>query len=107
MFFALAKLIELQEGYRRVFNVAGHQLLILVVDGQTYVLENTCPHQGRPLQQARIIGRVLQCPWHGIEFDLLTGRALQGQCAPLTLHKIHYQGDRVGVVLDSHDTRIF
>jgi nitrite reductase (NADH) small subunit len=59
-----------------------------------YAYENTCPHYGGPVCQGKILRRVEEnlaadktsrglrfaseehiiCPWHGVEFDLKTGR---------------------------------
>jgi nitrite reductase/ring-hydroxylating ferredoxin subunit len=55
-------------------------------------LINTCPHQGAPLCLGKLNGtyrpspvhsfvpalegRVLRCPWHGWEFDVVTGKGL-------------------------------
>lgn len=97
MFVALERLINLQDGYRRTFRVAGHELLLLVVEGQPLLLENRCPHQGAPLYDATLAGQVLRCARHGVEFDLHSGRSLQGQCPALRRFTLAYDGDRVGI----------
>jgi nitrite reductase/ring-hydroxylating ferredoxin subunit len=97
MFVALERLINLQDGYRRTFQVAGHDLLLLVVDQQPLLLENRCPHQGAPLHNATLNGQVLRCARHGVEFDLRNGRALNAQCAALSRFDLAYDGDRVGI----------
>lgn len=97
MFVALERLINLQDGYRRTFQVASRDLLLLVVDGQPLLLENRCPHQGAPLHNATLSGRVLRCARHGLEFDLHSGRSLNGRCAPLSRLSLAYDGDRIGI----------
>lgn len=50
---------------------------VFVVDGQCYVTDARCPHNGGPLAQGWVrSGRVLTCPWHWYRFDLDTGRSL-------------------------------
>ncbi|WP_245586482.1 Rieske 2Fe-2S domain-containing protein [Metapseudomonas resinovorans] len=49
MFVALERLINLQDGYRGVFQFQGRHLLLIVVDQQPILMENRCPHQGAPL----------------------------------------------------------
>jgi len=45
----------------------------------------TCPHLLGPLQDARIDNRgIIQCPWHGYEFDIQTGQNIGGNCGPLS-----------------------
>ncbi|WP_043307358.1 Rieske 2Fe-2S domain-containing protein [Pseudomonas sp. ML96] len=97
MFVALERLINLQDGYRRTFQVAGRDLLLLVVEQQPLLLENRCPHQGAPLHNATLDGHVLRCARHGIAFDLHSGRPLNAQCAALSRFSLAYDGDRVGI----------
>src|ERR1041384_3364871 len=64
---------ELPEG--RVTTVAaGHKSVALVHhDGQFSALDNHCPHQGGPLGEGSIENGLLRCPWHGYDYDPLTG----------------------------------
>ncbi len=42
------------------------------------VLDDRCPHQGRPLSMGIVEGGVLTCQFHNWRFDLATGACLQG-----------------------------
>ena len=42
-------------------------------DGEYAALDNNCPHQGGPLGEGSIETGWLRCPWHGWDFDPLTG----------------------------------
>jgi nitrite reductase (NADH) small subunit len=62
------------------------------VGGKLVAYRNVCPHAGAPVCQGRVCGttlpgevgeyslaregEILRCPWHGWEFDLLTGLQL-------------------------------
>ncbi len=65
---------ELPEG--RVKPVTcGHQTVCMThFDGRYASLDNKCPHQGGPLGEGSIENGLLRCPWHGWDFDPLTGR---------------------------------
>lgn len=99
MFVALERLLNLDEGYRQVFQVQGRSLLLMVVEGRTLLLENRCPHQGASLHNATLAGTVLRCARHGVAFDLSTGRALNAACANLVQLPLAYDADRVGIDL--------
>ncbi len=65
----------------RVMSVtAGIKTLALVhFDGQYAAMDNRCPHQGGPLGEGSIEkgegGKCwIRCPWHGWDFDPLTGK---------------------------------
>ncbi|AYC32709.1 Rieske (2Fe-2S) protein [Pseudomonas cavernae] len=99
MFVALERLLNLEEGYRRTFQLAGRNLLLMVVDRQPLLLENRCPHQGVPLHNATLAGWVLRCARHGVEFDFFSGQALNAHCPALTRFELVYDDDRIGVDL--------
>ncbi|MEO1015655.1 MAG: thiamine pyrophosphate-dependent enzyme [Pseudomonadota bacterium] len=75
----VAHVNDLADG--RVMTVtAGVKTLALVrFDGQYAAMDNRCPHQGGPLGEGSIEkgegGQCwLRCPWHGWDFDPLTGK---------------------------------
>jgi nitrite reductase/ring-hydroxylating ferredoxin subunit len=44
------------------------------VDGTWHAIDGLCPHQGGPLGTGHLCGTTLTCPWHGWQFDVVTGR---------------------------------
>jgi thiamine pyrophosphate-dependent acetolactate synthase large subunit-like protein/nitrite reductase/ring-hydroxylating ferredoxin subunit len=53
---------------------AGHRSIALThFDGRYGALHNRCPHQGGPLGEGSIENGWLRCPWHGYDYDPLTG----------------------------------
>ncbi len=55
---------------------AGHRTFCLTHhEGKFGCLDNKCPHQGGPLGEGSIENGVLRCPWHGWDYDPLTGKA--------------------------------
>jgi nitrite reductase/ring-hydroxylating ferredoxin subunit len=37
-----------------------------------------CTHKGGPLSDGALVGCTVQCPWHGSQFDVQTGRVKAG-----------------------------
>ena len=66
---------ELPEG--RVTTVTcGHRSLCMThYQGKYGALSNKCPHQGGPLGEGSIENGLLRCPWHGWDYDPITGKA--------------------------------
>jgi thiamine pyrophosphate-dependent acetolactate synthase large subunit-like protein/nitrite reductase/ring-hydroxylating ferredoxin subunit len=59
--------------------VAGHRTVALCRVGARYgALDNHCPHQGGPLGEGAIEKGWLRCPWHGYDYDPITGRPPAG-----------------------------
>lgn len=102
-FYPLEKLHVLREGYRQVFQVAGRPLLLLETDGRRYLIENRCPHAGRPLHEASLQQSHLTCPQHGICFSLLSGRPVNTKDSnpdmKLVFYKLIYRDNAIGVEL--------
>ena len=66
---------ELPEG-RVVPVTCEHRTLCMTHhDGRYGALDNRCPHQGGPLGEGSIENGLLRCPWHGWDYDPLTGKA--------------------------------
>lgn len=102
-FYALEKLINMHDGYKKLFKVAGQDLLLLQENGRAYLIANSCPHMGAPLHNGTLTtdGQI-RCRSHGIEFDLESGRAdgpLANMMECLQKFEIVYDGPNLGVEL--------
>ncbi len=74
---------ELAEGRVKSATAGARSLAITHFQGQFAAMDNRCPHQGGPLGEGSIEKGVdgkcwLRCPWHGWDFDPLTGKAPGG-----------------------------
>lgn len=86
---------ELKKRQRMVIDVDGTGIGVYFVGEEVRAYLNICPHMGGPVCQGKIMPRTLElvadngkslglgfskeqlhivCPWHGFEFDMLTGR---------------------------------
>ena len=106
---------ELPAGARKIVNIAGQSIGLFNVHGSYVAALNVCPHELAPVCLGRIggttltslpgefrwgrDGEILACPWHGWEFDLLTGRALTDRHKHLRLFPVEVEGDGIYVVL--------
>jgi len=79
LWIKVAELDELADGRVKSATAAGLSLAIVHFDGQYAAMDNRCPHQGGPLGEGSIEKGAdgecwLRCPWHGWDFDPLTGK---------------------------------
>lgn len=67
----------------------------LEVDGRSYSVSRYCPHAGNDLMETGEVlpGGVLRCLAHHYEFDLRTGRCLNGMISPLDVEPLGRAGD--------------
>lgn len=61
------------EGGTRV-DIAGHRLAIFRIGGEFYVIGDRCSHADASLAEGELFDYDVECPRHGSEFDVRTGR---------------------------------
>ena len=111
---AVATLSELPEGGRKLVEVEGKSYGVFNVKGKLVAVLNVCPHELAPVCRGRVggttlpgppgelrwgrEGEILACPWHGWEFDLLTGECLVDK-RRLRQVPVVVEGETVSLVL--------
>ena len=60
------------------FYVGELEILVVNSNHEIHCLDARCTHAGAPLAEGTLNGWVLTCPWHGSQFNVLTGRVLRG-----------------------------
>jgi len=76
---------ELSEGQMMLATVGDeHEVVGRCPEGYA-AFSNHCTHSGGPLADGALVGCTVQCPWHGSQFDVHTGRVVAGPAE----HKIH------------------
>lgn len=71
---------QLPEGRVTTVSIGTTTLAVAHHEGQYGAIDNHCPHQGGPLGEGSIEPGVedkcwLRCPWHGYDYDPITGRS--------------------------------
>lgn len=71
----LCSLDELEDGASTRIELDGHQLAVVRLGEQVYVIGDTCSHADVSLSEGEVdeAGCTIECPKHGSEFDLRTG----------------------------------
>jgi len=99
-FYALERLMNLYDGYRQSFVVAGQPVLLIQEQSRRVVIQNLCPHMQASLDRASIHDGLIQCPAHGMRFDLNSGQCLDACENRLKFIPISYDGNQLGVVVN-------
>lgn len=88
-----------------------NQMKLIVVNGKRIVLGRTetgytafddrCTHRGGSLAAGVMICSTVQCPWHGSQFDVLSGVVTAGPAEELIhIYKIKVEGQSVYLISD-------
>ena len=102
-FQALEKLVNLSEGYSAQFRIDHLHLLLIHRNGQTHLIEATCPHRAQLLDNASIVDGTIECPAHQYRFSLQDGSLLASPgepCRKLRVFSPVYEGSEIGIMVD-------
>jgi 3-phenylpropionate/trans-cinnamate dioxygenase ferredoxin subunit len=69
--------VTFQDRPRAFVAIEGRSIALFKVEDAIYAIDDTCPHNGASLVSGKLDGCTVQCPAHGLRFDLATG-ALRG-----------------------------
>ena len=69
---------ELPEGRVKTVVCGLEPVCMTHYQDQYAALNSKCPHQGGPLGEGDIENGLLRCPWHGWDYDPLTGEPPDG-----------------------------
>ncbi|MCA9821173.1 MAG: non-heme iron oxygenase ferredoxin subunit [Dehalococcoidia bacterium] len=71
------KVTDVEPGKVGVVEIDGERVAICRTDeGDFYAIADLCSHDGGALDQGELLGERIECPRHGAQFDIKTGRAL-------------------------------
>lgn len=69
---------ELSEGQMMLVRVADERVVLGRCPEGMIAFSDHCTHKGGPLSDGALVGCTVQCPWHGSQFDVHTGRVVAG-----------------------------
>jgi nitrite reductase/ring-hydroxylating ferredoxin subunit len=88
---------EIPVGERKIIQIDDLSIGIFHHQDRWLALHNHCSHRGGPVATGELDGDVLICPWHGFEYNLLTGKLLVDPAVGLTTYPVLIQNDQVFV----------
>ncbi|HRE49533.1 MAG TPA: non-heme iron oxygenase ferredoxin subunit [Aggregatilineales bacterium] len=75
-FITIAAAADLKSGERIVVEVKDHYIAVFNVGGTYYAIEDICTHDDGPLAEGELTEYVIECPRHGAQFDIRSGKNL-------------------------------
>ena len=101
----VCKVSELKESRGKRFLINDVEVAVFKVNGEIYVLNNTCPHQHTTVIYDGFIEEgCVVCPAHGWMFDLKTGKQPTG-AKGLESYPIKIINDEVFVIVNKRELK--
>ncbi len=95
---------ELGDGQMMLAIVQGQRVVVGRCDEGIFAFADACTHKGGPLSDGALVGCTVQCPWHGSQFDLKTGRVVAGPAEKKILtYQVDIRGGEVYVTPQASD----
>jgi nitrite reductase/ring-hydroxylating ferredoxin subunit len=82
--------------------IGGRSFRVIEIDGRLVAHSTVCPHRLGPLDNAPVRDCVIECPWHGYRFDIVTRQCVSGaqKCSLPPAPTIFVDRVNSGVVLE-------
>ncbi len=90
----VASIADIPEDSGLCVSVSARQVALFRHDGAVFAIGNICPHQGAPLAEGFHEDGFVECPMHGWQFDVRTGRALNGT-QPVPVYAVVVRGQDI------------
>ena len=89
----LANLDDLPDPGHKAVKVSETLTLLLIRRGKEVVaFDNSCPHEGGPLDEGEFSDGKVSCPWHGWQFSTETGACLTVPTEDLVPYNVIVEG---------------
>jgi nitrite reductase (NADH) small subunit len=95
-FTRLASQSELPSaGEAKEFFCGDKTVCVANVNGRFSAMDNVCPHRGGSLGQGIVENGKVVCPWHGWQFDPITGESTHNPKAKLSVYVLEFHNPDV------------
>jgi nitrite reductase/ring-hydroxylating ferredoxin subunit len=95
-FVAVARVADIPEGGMTCVAVERERVLLAHVEGRFYALRDVCGHKNAPLSRGRLAGAIVECPLHFAQFDVRTGKLVDGPVsADVATYEVRLDGGTV------------
>lgn len=76
--------------------VEGFRVMVATNEQGRFALADRCSHRGGPLSEGSLEGACVTCPWHGSQFELLSGVPTRGPASiPQPVYETRVVGDKL------------
>jgi nitrite reductase/ring-hydroxylating ferredoxin subunit len=97
-FERVASTSDVPPGEMMAVEVGDKTVVVANIDGEFVCFSNDCTHRQGPLSDGLLQGDVVECPFHGGQFNARTGEVVAAPPdEPLPTYKVQVDGDDVSV----------
>jgi apoptosis-inducing factor 3 len=99
-FEQVARVGDVPPGKLLAVNLNGQPVVLANVDGTIYAFSGMCSHADGPLDRGKLRGGVVECPFHGGQFEVRSGKAVMLPATEdIRTFAVRTEGDAIQVAL--------
>lgn len=103
-FVKVARVGDVAPGVGLRVDIGDEAIAIFNLDGEFYAIGDVCTHEETSLADGDVFGDVVECPLHGAEFDIKSGKALSLPAVlPVPTYAVRVDGDDILVNPEPHE----
>lgn len=96
----IASTSDVAEGEALAIETMGLSLALYHVEGEWFCTDNVCTHAMAMLTEGWLDGHIIECPLHGGQFDIRTGKGVSPPIdEDLKTYPVRVEGDSVLIAL--------
>jgi nitrite reductase/ring-hydroxylating ferredoxin subunit/uncharacterized membrane protein len=89
---------ELADGQVLLAQVGADRIVVGRCSEGLFAFSDRCTHRGGPLSDGALVDCTVQCPWHGSQFDIRSGRVVAGPAEEkILVHEVEVRKGEVYV----------
>ena len=96
----MASMSEVPPGTGKLVTMMGREVGLFNVGGKIEAIDNTCPHNQRPIGTDGMRGGTVTCFWHNLTFDLDSGACTEAPHFRITKYPVRVRKQEIYVSTD-------
>jgi nitrite reductase (NADH) small subunit len=96
----IASTDEVPVGTAKSVQVGDKAFVVVNINEEFFVLDNTCPHRGGSLGDGFVEGENITCPLHAWQFDVRTGQGTIPPSANIKSYDVEVRDNDILVVIE-------
>jgi len=98
-FVKVGSVDEIPPGEMKIVEVGGQEIVLANVGGDIFAFSNECTHRGGPLGEGLLMDGVVECPFHGGQFDVKTGEPVaEPPTEAVSTYQVRVEGGAIMVL---------
>jgi len=97
---------DLEVDQMKLLRIGAHRIVLARSDRAYVAFDDRCTHKGGPLSDGTMACGTVQCPWHGSQFDTVSGAVKHGPATePIQTYQVAERNGRLWLRVPSSSSR--